>query len=203
LATIYVADLKDYSRGLEMVRRLRTVYPQSSYFQFLEALCLWRLGDFNGSYGELRGLLQRARSDPDILGRKQLSLICGLTGASCLAEEDVREADAWLTRALGEATARGNGPSERDWRGFLLLYRGVARDLQGRRAEALADFEGALSETARPDNPGHGSAAVPNPAAARVADLARHCRSRACDRAEAMRLLKAYSLERPADLSHH
>lgn len=176
LATIYRTDpkIRDLDQSLEMTLRLRAAFPGSPFFLFLELTARQARGELDLSLRQARGLFGLAAADPSLLVRKQLSLLCGLPGEACLGQGDGEAAEAWLSRALEQPGARA-GP----WAALLRLYRGLCRDLLGRRQQAVEDY--ALALTALP--------------APRLQEAARRCLDSPCDRKEALRRLKAWSLE--------
>ena len=73
-------------------------------------------------------------ADPKAFRHKWLTLACGLSGADCLAQEDMERMLVWLDHAL-ESTAKEK-PST--FRTFLHLLRGLTLDVLGRRDAAAA-----------------------------------------------------------------
>ncbi|MBI4349408.1 MAG: tetratricopeptide repeat protein [Elusimicrobia bacterium] len=169
LASIYLIDRKDFASALPLVQRLRESFPDSVYFHFLEVTTLYRLNRLDESHESARGLLEKAKSDPDLLGRKQLTLFCGLSGEECLSAREVSAAIEWFSQAIDRA-----GAGEKDWLSLNYLYRGIGHDLLGQRSLAIDDFERVLS---RPDLSGSH-------------ERARRCLLRECDRAEVVQMLK-------------
>ena len=70
-------------------------------------------------------------------------------------------------------------PADAGWTALLRFYRGIARDLQGRRDGAVQDFEAV-------------AAGIPLPTAT---EQASRCLQKACDRGEVLRMLKSLSLD--------
>lgn len=166
LLTIYVKE-GDWDAALALLKRLREQFPQSPYFRYREASLLALRGDWEASYRNALELLDEAASQPDLLGRKQLSLFCGQVGAQCLDQTFTSAFVRWLDRALSES-------SSSRWASLLYLYRGVARDVLGQRVDAVHDYSKAV---AAPDFP---------PAH----EFARRCLGSACDREETLRMLR-------------
>ncbi|MBI4424894.1 MAG: tetratricopeptide repeat protein [Elusimicrobia bacterium] len=177
LLSIYLLDRKDYNAALPLLQRLRQSFPASPYFHFLELTTLFHLGRFDASQDSARELLEKARADPGILGRKQLSLFCGLSGTDCLNAVDVSAAIEWLSRAIDRAA-----PTQKDWLAMAHLYRGISHDVLGQRSLAVDDYERALS---RPDF-------------ARTHERARHCLLNPCTRAEVVTMLKGMTAPQAA-----
>lgn len=153
LATIYILDLREYDKALELVRALRRDYPQSVYFHFLEIALLHRLRDVDGAVREGRALFMAQRGDMKTFGRKWLTLFCGLHGSKCLDPVNARRAGEFCAESL-EAEARRPKDSKedpaaaRDWTTFLHLFRGYSWDLLKKPEEAAKDYQAVLD---RPD----------------------------------------------------
>ena len=181
LSRIYIDDLHDYAKALSVVRRLRADFPESPYFTFLEVVLHHRLGDEDASLARARALQKQFESDPESFRPKWLTLVCGLSGADCLGDDDARAALAWFDRALA-ATAKEKPDA---FQTMLHLMRGHLLDVLGRREDAVAEFERL--------------AALP------AADFSRarasDCLESACDRADTLRFLRALAqgdfLQRP------
>lgn len=173
LSQIYLVDMHDFARALPVLQRLRRDFPDSPYFLFLEALARHRLGDWDGSLVLGRELFRQAEADPAAFRPKWLTLICGLSGANCLAREDAERALAWFDHAL-EATSREKPDA---FRGLLRLFRGHLLEVLDRRDEALVEYQKAL---ALPDfDFVHARAAA--------------CRAEPCGRDELLRTLREMS----------
>ena len=137
LSQIYIIDMRDYGRALPVVQRLRVDFPDSPYFVFIEALLRHRLGDWDGSLELGRRLYAMAESDPSAFRPKWLTLVCGLSGADCLAKEDLERTLAWFDHAVDSiAKEKPTG-----FHSLLHLFRGQLLELSGRRAEAVADYK--------------------------------------------------------------
>lgn len=137
LASIYLLDLHDDARALALVQGLRKDFPGSPYFVFLEALLRHRLGDWDGSLALGRELHKMAAADPKAFRPKWLTLACGLSGPDCLAKPEVERVLIWVDHAL-DASAKDKPGS---FRSLLLLMRGQALDVLGRRDEAAKDYQ--------------------------------------------------------------
>lgn len=171
LAYVYIVYEREYIRSLDLVRGLLKEYPNSPYFRFLEVLLLDRGGDWQASHERARALFARAKEDPAILGRKRMSMLCGVAANRCLKPKALKPAVDWFTRALAE-------PGPEDWRAFCSFYRGAAYDVLGRRDEALEDYRAAL---AGPDLAGSHA-------------FARRCLKKPCRRKAVKRFLVERSL---------
>lgn len=169
LASIYLIDRKAYAEALPLIQRLRQSFPTSPYFHFLEVTALYRLGRADESQDAARGLLERAKADPALLARKQLTLFCGLSGTDCLSGAEVSAAIEWFSQAIDRAA-----PIDQDWLSLNYLYRGIGHDIIGQRSLAIDDFERVMS---RPDLAGSHA-------------RARRCLLATCNRREVVRMLK-------------
>lgn len=173
LLCIEMIDRHDFARALPVVQRLRAQVPGSPYYLFLEILLRHRLGDWDGSLALGRELDASVEADPAGFRRKWLTLVCGLSGADCLATPDAERALRWFDHAL-EATAKEK-PS--GFQTLLRLFRGQLLDVLGRRDEAVAEYRKAL---ALPDvDFAHSRAAA--------------CVGAPCGREETLRALRALS----------
>lgn len=141
LSSIYIADKRDYAQAGPLILRLRADFPQSPYFQFLDAFLLHQMGDLEGSLELARDLFERNRTDPKSFNRKLLSLFCGLTGERCLSQETLEKSLFWIDSALKAAQWKKPGL----WSNFLRLYRGQALDILGKREEAVQEYKRVLS----------------------------------------------------------
>ncbi len=173
LLSIDLIDLHDFARALPLVEKLRADFPGSPYYLFLEALVRHRLGDWDASLALARRLDAQVEEDPASFRPKWLTLICGLSGADCLAEPDANLALNWFDRAL--AAAAREKPS--GFQTLLHLFRGQLLDVLGRRGEAADDYRRALS--------------LPNVDFAHARAAA--CLASPCGREDALRALRALS----------
>ncbi len=176
LLGIYLVDLKDTQRAQPLLERLRASYPASPYFHFLEVATRYLLEDFDGSLRQARLLFEKTRSDPTLLGRKRLSLFCGINASACLSPEQLPWLTEWFDRALSAKPAPRGA-----WLTFLRLYRGIMRDASGQREPALEDYRQALA----------------NPDWAGMHENARRCVETACTREEILAEWKKASLGLP------
>ena len=167
LLSIYL-QAGDDKRALPLLRMLRESFPTSPYFVFREAVILHRLGDREASLKEMSTLLERAKAEKELVGRKQLSLFCGVAGGDCFDAKSMESALAWLDLALADA---GKPP----WASLLHAYRGASWDILGRRALASADYHKALNLPAF--GPAH--------------EHALRCLETPCDRKAVIAMLKA------------
>jgi tetratricopeptide (TPR) repeat protein len=141
LLSIYLIDTHDFARALPVAQTLRAEVPGSPYYVFLEALLRHRLGDWDGSLAVGRELYAQLEADPAAFRAKWLTLVCGLSGADCLAKEDAERAVRWFDHAI-EATSKEK-PS--GFQALVRLFRGQLLDSLGRRDEAVADYSKALA----------------------------------------------------------
>ncbi|MDD5304323.1 MAG: hypothetical protein PHS14_14590 [Elusimicrobia bacterium] len=137
LSSIYIIDLHDDARALAVILQLRKDFPGSPYFVFLEALLRHRLGDWDGSLALGRELHTAIAADPKAFRHKWLTLVCGLSGADCLAKADMERTLVWLDHAL-DSTSKDKPDS---FRTLLRLLRGQTLDVLGRRDEAVKDYQ--------------------------------------------------------------
>lgn len=140
LANTYIIDLHDYARALPVLEKLRVMFPDSVYFVFLEALVRHRLGDWDGSAALGRTLFTAAQADPARFRRKELTLVCGLSGDACLSRADAERALAWAEHALDAAAKEKPGP----YHAWLRLLRAHSLDMLGRREDAVKDYQKVL-----------------------------------------------------------
>ncbi|MDX6771179.1 MAG: hypothetical protein SF051_16740, partial [Elusimicrobiota bacterium] len=173
LANTYIIDMQDYARALPVLQRLRGMFPGSVYFIFLEALARHRLGDWDGSAALGRELFAAAAADPAAFRRKELTLVCGLSGDACLAKPEVERLLAWSEHAL-DASAKEKPAPYHTW---LRMLRAHALDLLGRRDEAAKEYQRV--------------AFLPDFDGARA--RARSCLAEPCDRAVVLKLLRERS----------
>ncbi len=173
LSSIYIIDERDFARALPIIQMLRQDFPESPYFQFLEAYLRYRLGDWDGSYREASSLFHLLKKDPPALKRKLLSLICGLTGDKCLDPGLTGATLPWFEQAIGTSAK----PKPDAWETFLRLCRGQAADVAGARSLAVADYRWAL---AQPDVFG-------------LQARARNCLQNPCGRMRTLEFLREFS----------
>jgi len=172
---IHLLDRRDYASALPVVRQLREKVPGSPYYQFLEILIRDHLGDEDGSLALARELAGRVEAGPSAFRPKWLTLVCGLSGETCLNAPDARSALAWFDRAV--ESAEKEKPSA--FATLLHLSRGQLLDILGRREEAVAEYRETL---ALPDiDFAHRRAA--------------ECSDRPCSREETLAALRALSKE--------
>ncbi len=175
LLSIYLIDFHDYPRALALLEGLRADFPGSPYFLFLEANMRHRLGDRDGAIILGREFAKIVAADPKAFRRKWLTVVCGLSGADCLAREDLELSLRWLDHAL-EADAKEKPGA---FRTFLHLLRGVTLDLLGRRVEAVKEFQRAEYLPPLGDS----------------REIARACLAEPCVRDSVLRRLRAMSKE--------
>ncbi|MBI2361901.1 MAG: hypothetical protein HYV15_00740 [Elusimicrobia bacterium] len=146
IVTVDILLEGDYADALAVLGPLRQAYPRSPYFRFVEAVALYKAGDWPASRERALALWQDAEADPAAFAPKRLAALCGLDGASCFLKPALTAAADWLTRALDDPA-----PAPEGWRALCRLYRGFALDMLGRRPEALADFAGTVEDPAAPE----------------------------------------------------
>ncbi len=173
LANTFIIDMKDYARALPVLQRLREMFPGSVYFVFLEALARHRLGDWDKSAALGRVLFAAAEADPAAFRRKELTLVCGLSGDACLAPADGERMLAWADHALA-MTAKEKPAPYHTW---VRMLRGYSLDLLGRRDDAAKEY---LKIAYLPDFDG-------------ARERARECLAAPCDRAALLRMLRERS----------
>ncbi len=139
LASIYILDRQDYAKALAYIQPLVAQYPDSPYFRFLSLALRRQVGDWDGSLADAESFWSEVKDDPAGFDRKLLTLVCGMTGRDCLSRPAAAAAQLWLDRAI---EAR---PRRERFQVVLRLFRGYARDLLGRRREALADYAWVLA----------------------------------------------------------
>ncbi|MEK7232721.1 MAG: hypothetical protein AAB268_02810 [Elusimicrobiota bacterium] len=137
LSSIYLIDMHDDARALTIILQLRKDFPDSPYFVFLEALLRHRLGDWDGSLTLGRELHKTIAADPKDFRHKWLTLVCGLSGADCLAKADMERTLVWIDHAL-DATSKEKPDS---FKTLIRLLRGQALDVLGRRDEAVKEYQ--------------------------------------------------------------
>lgn len=175
LLSICLMDLHDYPRALALLQGLRADFPDSPYFLFLEANVRHRLGDRDGALALGRELVHIVAADPKAFRRKWLTLACGLSGADCLAKEDLERTLAWVDHAI--AADSKEKPSA--FRTFAHLLRGLTLDVLGRRDEAVKEFQ--RTEFLPPLGDSR--------------DIARACLAEPCGRESVLARLRAMSKE--------
>ncbi len=161
LATIYISDRHDYAKALPLIQRLRQDFPESPYFEFIEAMLQYRLGHWDESLKLGREIFDRSSGDPKSLNQKLLGLTCGLTGDQCLAKGDVEHGLEWFSKA-GEAApaakathskkAAAEAESDQQWLSAAHLYRAYTLDILGRSPESAKDYHWVLEHPDFSDN---------------------------------------------------
>ncbi len=180
LSSIYLIDLHDDARALTLVQGLRKDFPNSVYFVFLEAMLRHRLGDWDGSLVLGRELHKTIAADPKAFRPKWLTLVCGLSGADCLAKGDMERTLTWLDHAL-DSTSKDSaaGPKPDGFQTMLHFLRGQTLDILGRRDDAVAEYKKVEAL----------------PALGETKEIARACLEAPCDRAATLKRLRAMSKE--------
>ncbi|MFA6316945.1 MAG: hypothetical protein WC943_05955 [Elusimicrobiota bacterium] len=173
MASVFIIDQQDYARALTLIHGLRTDYPESPYFKYLEAVIKFRLGDWSGSLALTKDLHALYRADPALFRRKLLTFTCSLSGKDCLGRADVELALKFFGYAVDNL--KPDDPPE--WAALVRLYRGHAADMLGKRKDAEADYRWVLSRPGFDD--GHLRAS--------------ECLKRRCDAQKNLRYLQALS----------
>lgn len=161
LMMVYLYDKHDFAAALPLVRRLRKDFPQSVYFAQLEAVALERTGDLEGSYAAGREVFEHAAEYPHSFAKKLLSLLCGAAGPHCLSPKIMEPFARWIDALIlreeaALAAARKARKSRKPAAGpslvererllqVLVLWRGHAADVLGRREAADADYKRVLA----------------------------------------------------------
>ncbi len=149
LVTFYIGYKRDYAQALAIVRALRRDYPQSSYFQFLDAALLFKTKDPAGSFSAARDFFAAFSRDEKASQPKLLTLLCSFTAAACPDRSQTEGALDWFGEAIAdekrlvpEHFPRGWGEREHlAWLSTLHLYRGYAERALGLSSLAREDFE--------------------------------------------------------------
>ena len=175
LLSLYLIDKKDDVSALPLVLKLRGDFPNSVYYVFLESMLRWKLGEHDAAIALGKDVYKHAAADPKGFRRKQLTLVCGLSGADCLGKRDLNGAVAFLDAAV--AADAKDKPSQ--YRAFLKLNRALVLDALGRRDEAVKDFQKVEFLPAFDDSKA----------------LARSCLAKPCDRETALKRLRDLSKE--------
>ncbi|PCI36572.1 MAG: hypothetical protein COB53_09040 [Elusimicrobia bacterium] len=172
LLTIFMVNEHDYTQAYDVVNDLHIKFPESPYYGFMHAALLHRSETPAESRTAMRAIFDRHQAEPHLLASKQLGTICGQFGPDCLDRNYLQAADAWLNESL---------PLEKDpseYKALLTLYRGVVRDLLGKRREAIADYNALVK--------------LPEIVSSRA--WGKRCSVKACKKKDAIRLLRG---ERP------
>ena len=160
LSGLYILDRRDWAAALPLIERLRRDFPDSVYFDSIELLLRWRLGQPEQSLAMGRAIFERIKKEPRAFNRKLLTLVCGLQGEHCLDGEQAAGMRAWLTAAIAATPepeprkpskhARKAPPEpptdELSYLMLLHLYRGYMADVLGRTDEATTDYAWVLKQ---------------------------------------------------------
>ena len=175
LSGIYLVDLRDDARALALILQLRKDFPASPYFLFLEAMLRHRLGDWDGSLARGREIHAIIAADPEAFRHKWLTLVCGLSGADCLAKAEMERTLAWLDHALDSISKE----KPDSFKTLIHLMRGQTLDILGRRDDAVGEYQKIEFLPLLDDS--------------RV--IARACLAAPCDRESVLNRLRAMSKE--------
>jgi tetratricopeptide (TPR) repeat protein len=177
LSQVYIIDFHDFARALPVIMRLRSSFPDSPYFIFLEALLRHRLGDWDASLALGQLLFKRIESNPRAFRPKWLTLVCGLSGSHCLESEDVELSLSWFDHAL-ESDHHEKSAS---FLALAHLLRGQLLDAVDRHPEALQEYKKVAGL----------------PSLDFVRERATECQTTLCNRLEILARLRQMSKEEP------
>lgn len=165
LSSIYIADRHDYGAALPHIQRLRRDFPESVYFEFIEAMLQFQLGRWDESEKLGRDIFEGSRENPSGLNRKLLGLVCGLTGDRCLERGDAEKSLIWFSHAIhdmpepppqpkGKTKHRAPimDPADLQWLSLMHLFRGYSLSILGQAAEASEDYRWVLDHPDFSDN---------------------------------------------------
>jgi len=134
LLTIFMLNEHDYRQALGVAKDLHAAFPKSPYYGFIHASLLHRNGSPKESRLAMREIFDYLAAEPDRFARKQLGTVCGLFGPACFDRANLIAANSWISQTLSAEMESS------EYIALLTLYRGIARDLLGKRAEALEDY---------------------------------------------------------------
>jgi hypothetical protein len=144
LATLYLADKKDYKTSLSIIEKLRQKYPRSLYFEFLEIALRSKLGEWNRSLALGQDAFNAAKANPEAYKKNLLDLACGFSPQDCLNPQESYEIVNWLSRAI-DSFQRPEQNADEGFLSLLHLYRGFGEDLEGLRDAAKNDYQWVLA----------------------------------------------------------
>ncbi|MBI3296831.1 MAG: hypothetical protein HYZ75_01610 [Elusimicrobia bacterium] len=160
LLTILMAQEKDSTGALALLRELRKDFPESVYYAGVEAAMLAASGDRQAAVGAWAAVYAQLAAE-DAFDSKGWAVLCGAYADACLVPERATSAEAWIQGALNSPP-----PSPPPgWESALHLVRGLARDSRRHAAGAREDYNAVAADPAAP------------PALKRIAEA---CRVRPC-----------------------
>ncbi len=142
LLTLYIQDKNDYQDALPLAKELRRDFPESPYFEFVEAMLDYNIGLKDESFIAGRYLYRMFKNDPEGFEPKLLSLACSFSGTPCLNKRQMARFRDWLN---GSLERYGGDDSAEGWRVALRLMRGYSESVLGARVQAETDFQGVLA----------------------------------------------------------
>ncbi|HVA65294.1 MAG TPA: hypothetical protein VNK24_00020 [Elusimicrobiota bacterium] len=142
LLTLYIQDKKDYRDALPLAQELRRNFPQSPYFEFVQAMLDYDSGFKDESFDLGADLFRKLEKDPAVFKPKILSLACSFSGSSCLNKRQMSSFMDWINGSIEKFY--GNH-SQKNWITALRLLRGYSEGALGETAQADGDFHGVLT----------------------------------------------------------
>lgn len=139
LAAIYSEQLHEYDKALQWMDSLLADDPGNEFFLMGRGIVRFYKRDFETAAREIGDSLRRLEGRPGEPLRALLPMGYYHLGVIALLQKRYDEAESWFTRAVQDSEH-----AERGWVTNCLLRRGQARDVQGRRAEALEDYAAVL-----------------------------------------------------------
>jgi len=142
LLTLYIQDKKDYRDALPLAQEMRRSFPQSPYFEFVQAMLDYDFGLKDESFDLGADLFRKLGKDPARFNPKILSLACSLSGNSCLNKRQMTFFMDWINGGIEKFY--GND-SQKKWIVALRLLRGYSEGALGKTAQADEDFHDVLT----------------------------------------------------------
>lgn len=140
LIEIYSMHEKDFKAAYAETAALRALDPGNMLFRLGEIMTHIQAQDWQGVLSECEAFLGAWQVKPQKGLEAQLAMIYLSAGDALIALKRYDEAAAWLTTGIEKT-----GFPEKGWVTYCYLRRAQARDLDGRRAEALADYRTAAA----------------------------------------------------------
>jgi len=144
LIDIYASWEKQPGKAVALARELYRDYPQSPAMHLAVISTLAAAAKWESMSEESAAFLDACRKGTPFYGPAQLPAALYYTGLGALHLE---HPDLCIER-MNDVLKMKDIPSESRWMTFAYLRRGQAYDIQGKRAQALADYKRVL---ARPD----------------------------------------------------
>ena len=139
LIEIYSRHERDFAAAFAECSALRALDPGNMLFRLGEIMTHTQAQDWQGVLDESEAFLAAWRRQPQRGIEQQLGSVYLAAGDALIALGRYGEAEEWLTAGIGRT-----GFPEKGWITYCYLRRAQAKDLAGRRAAALADYEKAL-----------------------------------------------------------